>query len=209
MKNLVFSLFLIMFVQKANSALIFVDADSFADGTDISNAFTGVTLSTVFGNTIGTPTSIGGVFAEDDAHATTGANVFAHSGSSIGWGNGSFEYMLVEFGQLVSFVSLDFFTNDSSDSNPELVAFDSLGNEILRTSFLSSVTNFVNLSVTSSTPSIASVRAYWDEVSRVENGGIDNLSYRVESVPVPATLSIFVLALIGLMLRTKNKKHSL
>ena len=202
MKKIV-CLFVSLFVSTAQATII--DPDDFASGTDISNAFSGVTLTTVFGNDINNASSTGSVYSLANSSASTGSNAFAQSSSNSSWGIGSFEYLLVEFDTLVDFVALDFFTNDSSDSNAELVAFDSFGTEILRTSFLSEITTFETLSVTSATPQIASVRAYWDEVNRSENGGLDRLEYTVSAVPEPSAFALLALGLVGVGYSRKNK----
>lgn len=186
---------------------IVIDPDSYAAGTDISNAFSGVTLSTAFGQDPYNPTSYGSVYSVADSNATTGSNAFGQSSSNSTWGNGSFEYLLVEFDTATNFVSLDFFSNDSSDHNPELIAFDGLGNEIDRSSFFGAVNSSLTLSVSSAATQIASVWAFWDETSRGDNGGLDRLEYNAAEVSEPATLALLGLGLAGIGF-TRKKKQS-
>jgi hypothetical protein len=173
-----------------------LDPDSFADGTDISTAVAGVTLSTVFAGS-GDPanpaniTGTGAVFAVNSSATSTGTRGFAHSNRSTAWGNGIFEYLRIDFASVMSSVSLDFINNDSSDSNAQLLGFDSGGNLISDILFAGPLTGSQTLTVTGA---ISTVFAYWDERNRRDNGGLDNLQYTA-AVPVPAALPLMLLGL--------------
>jgi hypothetical protein len=183
-----------------------VDADAFAAGTDISNAFAGVVLQTVrTGANANIPTSIGGVFSVTDPNATTGTRAFGQTSTDSTWGNGSFEYLLATFLNPVTSVSLDFFANDQSDSNPQLIAYDAMG-AVLFTSSAGFVPLGSPITLTVNGPGIKSVRAYWDEINRIENGGLDNLVY--SAVPEPGTWAMMIagFGLVGSGMRRKMAK---
>ena len=170
------------------------DPDAFASGTNISNSFSGLTMLTVrTGSDVNDVLSTSSVFAVTDPNASTGSLAFGQTNSDSTWGNGSFEYLLGTFSTPVNIVSLDFFANDFTDTNAALSAFDSFGTQIdLDSAALVSMGNPVTLTVTG--PSIKFFRAYWDETNRIENGGLDNLVYRVGSaVPEPTTWAMFLL----------------
>lgn len=183
-----------------------VDPDAFADGTDISNAFAGVTLTTVFtGADVNDITGTGSVFSVSDPGASTGARAFGQSSSNSTWGNGLFEYLLATFDAPVTSVSLDFFANDTSDSNPQLLAFDAMGNQIAIASG-GGVPLGVPLTLTVGGSGIKSVRAYWDEINRSDNGGLDNLVFA--AVPEPATWAMMIagFGLIGGAMRRRTSR---
>ena len=189
----------------ASAAPTIVDPDAFMDGADISNAFAGVTLTTVFANNAtATPTGTGAVFAVADVNASTGMLAFGQSPTNSSWGNGVFEYLRVDFASIVSSVSLDFFANDTSDSNPQLLGFDSGDNQVDVDSFLGAVPIGFPLTLTV-TGNISYVFAYWDEINRNENGGLDNLQY-VSSVPEPGTLALLGMGLAGMGLGRRRKR---
>ena len=79
MKKRLFSLTIIvaLFLCSAPSAavMIYADADGFSDGTDISNAFDGMTLSST-GRASGLD---GKVYAKTDAYASTGTMTFGNN----------------------------------------------------------------------------------------------------------------------------------
>lgn len=187
-----------LFFETALAAPVTIDPDDFADGTDISTAFAGVTLSTIFATGFfDAPSSIGGVFAVADDDAATGSNAFGQSATNSTWGNGSFEFLRVDFASAVSSVSLDFFANDSQDTNPILLAFDVNGNQIDSATFAGSVALGSPLTLTV-LGQISYIFASWDELNRRENGGLDHLVYSVDApVPLPAAALLFGTALVA------------
>jgi len=189
----------------AHAALVAVDPDDFASGTDISNLFDDITLTTCF-NGPGICDNSGGVFSLNSPHSTTGNRAFAHSSTNDTWGNGVFEWLRVDFDVAVDFVSLDFAANDGGgDTNPQLLAFDSFGTQIDISSddFVASG-EFVTLTVTGT--NIASIGAYWDEINRQESGSLDNLVYNTVEVSAPASIAILGLGIVGLGLVRRKKR---
>lgn len=170
------------------SAQVSVEPDAFAPGTDLTNAFAGVTL---------TSSSSGPVFAfiAPAGRATTGRLVFgnrAFSGFEDEWGAGAPTFR-ADFAAPVLSVSIDVIGNDSFDLG-SLRAFDA-SNNLLDTALTGAlVTNqFQRLTVSSGSQNIAYVIASGD-LGGTESISLDNMSY---VVPAPGTL---VLAgLIGLV----------
>lgn len=182
----------------SQAALITIDPDDFASGTDISNQFADVTLSTCV-NEPSTCSNVQPVFTLNSGHATTGDRVFAQTQTNATWGNGVFEWLQADFNVAVNSVSLDFAANDSGgDSNPQLLAFDSFGIQIDIDSggFVASG-EFLTLTVNGN--NIAYVQAYWDEINRSQSGALDNLVYNTVEVPAPTGMVFLALSLLGLV----------
>ncbi len=203
MKKMLFTgllLILLTFWHADFSDATTIDADAFAAGTDISTLFPGVTLSTVFGNDPYNPAQTGGVFSVQDAFATTGLMAFGQTPFDSTWGNGFFEYLRVDFHNPTNRVALDFFANDISDGNPELIAFDVFGNEIGReTGGNVALGTPLTLEISRLSNDISAVWAFWDEKTRLENGGLDNLSYgNVAATPLPPSILLMGTGIVGL-----------
>jgi hypothetical protein len=191
----------------APAAAATADPDAFASGTDISNAFAGVSLLTVFtGADPEVPTGFGAVYSLSDPDATTGTRAFGHSQNNSTWGNGDFEYLLATFGTATNSVSLDFFANDAGgDVNAQLLAYNSSG--VLIGSASAALVNFgAPVTLTVNVAGIKFVRAYWDEIGRVQNGGLDNL--RWNAVPEPATWAMMIggFGFVGAAMRRRTSK---
>ena len=106
----------------AAAAIIVVEPDDFADGTDISHAFAGITLSTVGGNGGGAV-----VAREDGSRATTGSRTFGnfHVGGQVPerlWFDGG-PALRVDFDAATRFVAIDAVNQDNVDFGI-LQAFD-------------------------------------------------------------------------------------
>jgi hypothetical protein len=190
----------------APAAAATIDPDAFAAGTNISNAFAGVTLRTVrTGANLNDILGIESVYSVTDGGATTGTRAFGQSAGDSSWGNGSFEYLEAIFDNPIASVSLDFFANDGSDSNPQLLAFDAMGAQIAIDSG-GTITQGSPITLTVTGTGIKSIRAYWDEINRVENGGLDNLVFN--AVPEPATWAMMIggFGLAGAAMRRRAGK---
>jgi hypothetical protein len=188
------------------AAAAVVDADAFAAGTNISNSFAGVTLRTVrTGADLNDVTSIENVFSVTDANATTGTRAFGQTSDNSTWGNGAFEYLEAIFDSPVTSVSLDFFANDGNDENPQLLAFDAMGAQIDIDS-VGAVPLGSPVTLTVSGTGIKSIRAYWDEINRSANGGLDNLVFN--AVPEPATWAMMIsgFGFVGAAMRRRATK---
>jgi len=168
-------------------AVITVDPDAFAPGTVLNNAYAGVTLSAHGDAGVLTNSD---VLAIASPYASTGSNVFGdnEAGNMDSWGNGAWDYLRADFSAGALWVSLDFITNDAGgDSNAELIAYNSSGVEIDRAgpyAVAGPAGNFQTLTVTGS--NIAYILAYWDDISRSENGALDNLKF--EPIPAPGAI---------------------
>lgn len=180
------------------SAITIVDPDAFAAGTELTNAFPGVTLTTR--DDLAPGNNSRDVTSETNVLATTGSRVFAHDSGNTAWGNGIFEFLRADFAGGASQVSLDFFANDSGgDTNAQLLAFDS-SDTLVDSAFAAFVSLNSPVTLTVSDPNIAYIAAYWDEIDRDQNGGLDNLRFEaVSAVPESGTMTLLGLGLLGLL----------
>lgn len=109
---------------------IAIEPDSFTAGTVLNTIEDGVTLSSVRGS----PTASGDVTSKVASWgaASTGTQVFggAFAASGDQFGDGTWDYMLIDVSGLSSFISLslDFVGTDALDANPVLAAYDAAGN---------------------------------------------------------------------------------
>jgi hypothetical protein len=186
----------------ANAILITVDPDDFADGTDISNAFSGITLSAIDGGNNVILTS--SVFSQASSLASTGTQVFGHDGIfTQTWANGLVGDLRIDFLQATDFVSIDIIANNGSDPG-FLEAYDSSGT--LLDSF---VTQGDLGSGTSETASISSASANIAYV--IASGlsgndvGLDNLTYNSATVPEPTVLALLSFGLLGIGIAKRKK----
>lgn len=165
---------MIMLGSVAVHAQVVVDPDAFPAGTVLNNAYPGVTLSAM-----GPAVPNDEVLALVSGSASTGSLVFGNNepGNENSWGDGGWDYLRADFAAEAIWVELDFASNDAGgDNNAELIAYDSWGFEIDRDGpyFVPGGT-FLTLTVNG--PGIAYIEAYWDEITRSENGVLDNLVF--------------------------------
>lgn len=193
---------LVFVLAPSAMAMMMVEPDAFAPGTVLNNAYPGVTLTA-----LGEP----GVLLNDHVvaiaspYASTGSNLFGNDDARTfpdSWGDGYYDWFRADFAAGALWVSLDFGTNDSGDNNAELKAYDIGGNLVASagpTYVPGPVGNYLTLQV--SAPNIAYIEAHWDNITRIENGFLDNLQF--EPVPVPGAilLGILGLSVAGIKLR--------
>jgi hypothetical protein len=176
-----------------------VDPDAFPVGTNISNAFTNVTLSAL-GSGFGNITS--NIYAVNPStqplepfNASTGSLVFGtdspdfpHLFRELG-----FISLRADFAVPVATVSIDFIANDASDIGI-LRAYNS-ANTLLAsyTTAVLSLNQFETANISST--NIAYIIASGD--SGISSIGIDNLNYA--PAPTPATLILLSSGLLGLV----------
>ncbi len=198
------SLTVLLSGSMATADLVVVDPDAFAAGTVLNNAYSGVTLTAH-----GDPgvLSNSNVVAVASSLASTGGNIFGNTETfdPDSWGNGNWDYLRADFDAGALWVSLDFISNDSGgDINAELVAFDSAGVEIDRDgphTVTAPAGTFQTLKVTGT--SIAYVHAYWDNITRSQNGALDNLQFAPVPVPGAVLLGMLGLGVAGAKLRKR------
>lgn len=187
----------------AHAIIISVDADDFTDGTNISNAFSGITFSAVDGgfNVLSTTN----VFSTTSSLASTGTQVFGHDGSFIEtWANGLVADLRIDFIQATDFISLDIIANDGFDPG-FLQAFNSSG------TLLDSFTTLGNLG--SGLPETASISLSSADIAYVIASGVggndialDNLVYNSTAVSEPGTIALLGLGLVGLGIARRRIK---
>lgn len=197
-------------------ALTIVDPDAFADGTDISNAFPGVTISAI-GHDVDVSGSVFSVNPSDGSYATdfnasTGTQVFGHdailSGNALGnvwWRDDApSPEVILRFDFLLptDFVSIDVIGTDLPDWGLMKV-YDTEGNSLewVDTALLG-LNDIETISFSSSTRNISYILIAG---VRSDDVGLDNLKYN--PVPEPSTIMLMGVGIVGLVgLRKKFKK---
>ena len=189
----------------AQAIIIVVEPDDFSIGTDLTNAFPGVTLSVQ-----GQPTTK--VIAADGANAagccnpfpvTTGLLIFGQDPQPVPplqkFNEALFGLMRADFALPTDYVQIDIIFDD--DDIGILRAFDAT--DVLLDSVLVSgagdqrggLPPYVTAVISRGTSDIAYITVGgWDS----EGGILDNLQFNRTSVPEPSTVIIFALALSGL-----------
>jgi len=188
-----------MLFTPAQAGVFSADPDDFPNQI-ITNTFPGITLTTRDGLFPGLNTrDVTSVFSPN---ASTGEFVFGQDDGNPTWGDGTFEFLHIEFDNVVTQVSLDFIANDvGGDSNAQLLAYNVFNVlvDIVTVDFIAFGT-FETLTVSS--PDIKFVAAYWDEITGGENGELDNLRW----VPVPMPSAALLLAMGAVTPRRRRKR---
>jgi hypothetical protein len=176
-----------------HAAPVAIDADAFAAGTVLNNAFVGmgVTLS-AFGSS-----TDGNVYARSNALASTGANVFGNSsGFDPLWIPGG-RALRANFLSGTSSASIDIIANDSSDSG-RVEFYDALDN------LLGAVDTGVMISAgdvfTAAFSSLGTDIAYLIATGvGGDNVALDNLSFDADvgRLPEPGAPALATLALLA------------
>lgn len=200
MRILLTALLVFIIVSPLSAKTISADADSFSNGTDISKAFAGITLSTVGGY----PGHDGLVYAWSDIRASTGTNVFDNSLSA------PFEQQWMidstigvefkaEFDNPIKSVTIDIIGNDSSGDTGGLYAYN-LAGEL--------VGSIISPILTSGEFYSATINRDLYDIKYIIAGGtsgnavhLDNL--RAEA-PEPGTLGLLIFG--GVILARKRKE---
>ena len=199
MRSLFGAVVIVLLVSSAGGTMVWVDADGFGDGVDISNALAGVTLSSVGGYS-----GLDGiVYAWGDGLASTGTNVFANNLSFqrqwyAGLANGF--ALRADFDQPANYVAIDII-GDSPGDYGILNAYSFSG------VLLASVTTAELVYGEIETASIS--RGSYDIAYIIAGGAettadtvhLDNLMANV--IPEPTTMGL--LALGALMMARKRK----
>lgn len=199
--------------QPAHADLITADPDDFAAGTDISNAFAGVTLSTVGGN------GSSAVFAQTDSNAATGSLSFGNDtvdgsvGNLIWFEGDSFStpvfdgpVLRADFDHLVDYVSI-LITNQDSFDGGILRAFRQDGTEIAAVSSIvtgqfGDMPAPVTLSFLAPNPQIAFITVAGQ--SAQDSVRLDALQFGI--VPEPATAALLLTG-VGILGFRRRRRH--
>jgi len=199
MRNLLLTVLVLVLTPSAGAVMISADADGFDDGTYISTAFAGITLSSVGGY----PGLDRLVYAWGDGLASTGTSVFANNlPFQRQWYAGltdDFAFR-ADFDQPADYVAIDIIGDNSADIGV-LYAYNSA--DVLLESVTSDVLGYgevFSAAISRSSFDIAYIIA-GGAPSTEDTVHLDNLTANV--IPEPATL--WLLGLGGLLLTRKRK----
>ncbi|MBL8315054.1 MAG: PEP-CTERM sorting domain-containing protein [Rubrivivax sp.] len=187
----------------AQAATVVADADAFALGTDLSNAFAGITLSAVGLGFGGGPAIFAVASASQPLEpftASTGQLVFGTNSPNFPhlFREPSFLALRVDFSAPTDGVWIDFISNDGADTG-FLQAFDATDNLLGTYTTASLATSqFETMSLSFGSASIAYILA--GGLNGSSSGGLDHLRYNGGTVPEPATLLLVGSALLALRL---------
>ncbi|MHC4646277.1 MAG: PEP-CTERM sorting domain-containing protein [Planctomycetota bacterium] len=201
MKSIIVAAVVLVAASPTSGVMISADADGFGDGSDISTAFSGMTLSSV-GDYVGLD---GRVYAWSDGLASTGTSVFANNLSfQRQWYAGSPDGFALRaaFDQAADYVAIDIIGNDYGGDVGILYAYDS--SDVLVDSVVSGSLGYGEVF----TAEIS--RGVFDIAYIIAGGApltedtvhLDNLNANV--VPEPGTVCL--LGLGGLLLKRRGRK---
>lgn len=200
MKKLITICAVVVLVGGIANANITIDADGFADGTILNNAFPGVTLTA-----LGDGLANSNVLAESSLYSSTGSKVFSHTGTiAPGWGDGIFEYLRVDFAAGATSVTLDFIADDSLDNNPILNAYNSSGTLVDTATVAGNYNTGDIVTLTVSASYIAYITAEGDPVNRIHDWNLDNLQANIIPAPGAILLGSIGVTFVGWLRRKRT-----
>jgi len=199
-KNFIAVALVLLIALPVGATIISADADGFSNGTDISTAFAGMTLSSVGGY----EGLDGLVYTWGDGLASTGASVFANNLSFQGqWYAGltdGFAFR-ADFDQPANYVAIDIIGDDYSGDIGALYAYNAA--DILLETITSDALGYGEVftaQISRGSFDIAYIIA-GGSPSTEDTVHLDNLIADV--IPEPATLWLFALG--GLLLTRKRR----
>jgi hypothetical protein len=188
---------LLLATASAASADLIIEPDDFPAGTDISQAFPGVTLSTV-NSDLGDPT-VFSLVPTMPYWASTGERVFGHAGDyPVHWVMDTvppFRYgaLRADFNPPTPFVMLDFIGNDLSDYG-QLTAYDAQG------TLLASLQTGLLAAGDVETLTVANV----GDISYIVAGGLLTNTVCLDHMVIPEPATILLMAALGVWVKRRH-----
>ncbi|MBN4052683.1 hypothetical protein JYU07_00200 [Roseiflexus sp. AH-315-K22] len=185
---------------------VLVDPDAFANGTDISNAFAGVTLSAYGSGTL-SPLQSSAVYARGTSFPRAGnASDVVFGNDGLGFDNTQWyspeRHFRADFDLPTDFVSIDIWSNDNY--GPVRVRIYDIGGILIDTfdTIGTLGTGVVEVaSFTRGTADIAYMTVSNTPVSAGESFLIDSLEFNLIPLPTGAALALVGMGLIGVQRR--------
>ncbi|MFM7206593.1 MAG: beta strand repeat-containing protein [Planctomycetaceae bacterium] len=168
-----------------SSPAVFADPDAFGNGTNLTSAYPGITLSDAGtasgGSAVTSDRSLVSTPTTGD-YAPTGNRVFSTPANGNSSWNAPSNVFKAAFTAPVISVSLDFAPNDNDDPNAFIEAYDSSGTKVASATYAPAIPELSSVTLTVAAPKIAYILASFD-LGGINTGLLDNLRATYATTP--------------------------